>query len=365
MPTFTIHCVGFDSQESTSFSAILDLAHSALNSLWQVSDEIDSDALIINLDAFEGRRMMSSDHNLPDYRVILVSEKHEEKINGHWFLRKKKNSPPSLKDLTHLLNQIEFCLNISDESAQLHNIEIDENNEIITTKVERRIAQKETRPPTITENKEHTLIVNKQISPEKLIAENYLFGLLLVAKTDKKCRVITSDGNPTLYISPKKNSYYFSGTEVELIQLCTTAQQKLQNETLPSAKLNKIIKSKNDLKAHRGLDALIGYAIFYASQGRLLEGHSAEQAIKLLKKPDVNKIPILREYQAVSESLQKQNRSLLSLVEQLQVKIPYIFDYYNICYLLGFLECTSIEPKNNHPKKPSSFFNSFFKKTTR
>ena len=169
---------------------------------------------------------------------------------------------------------------------------------------------------------------------------------------------------PTLYLAPKKDSYYFAGTEAELIQLCIIEPRQLNNTAITVTKFDNVLKGEENLITFQGLDALIGYAIFNASQGRLLVGLSAEKIVELPHIPDVVKIPVLKRYEDISTLMHEQEMSLLGVVEKLQLNLPYVFDYFNICYLLGYLkEVKPVDDESNRAKtKSHSFFTAFFKK---
>jgi hypothetical protein len=475
---YTISCIGFDDQEQESISAILDLGHRALNCSWKLIDDRKSNVKIINLDNEAGSKIFSEKNNLSSCLVIWVAT--EEKSDFHWFLRKKKGAPPSLKELTQLLNEIELTLNEStaeaidlvkitepeetiqpvmleekavpviestpEESIELvKKVELEEEviqPEIADAELDKKIdsvvkdksedtldiasvltlkaeveeptkpVQKNAKPEpekkgkpvekkspsnasqVKKENTEHNTVKkpeqkkavqkkpqNKQKQEvtfdldsmvdsgqqditRMLTADNYLFGLLLKAKKDKKCRVIVSHQFPTLYLAPKKDSYYFSGTEEELIQLCLVDPQKFSCTMVTTAKFDSILKKEENLITFEGLDALIGYAVFNASQGRLLANLSAEKVVKLVQIPDAVKVPVLNRYEEISTLMHEEEMSLISVVEKLQVNLPYVFDYFNICYSLGYLkEVKAVVSENstsNAKQKP--FFVTFFKK---
>jgi hypothetical protein len=469
---YTISCIGFDDQEQESISAILDLGHRALNCSWKLIDDRKSNVKIINLDNEAGSKILSEKNNLSSCLVIWVAT--EEKSDFHWFLRKKKGAPPSLKELTQLLNEIELTLNESTaeaidlvkitepeetiqpvmleekESTPEENIErvkkVELEEEVIQPEIadvglgkkidpivedkpentldiasvvtlneeveEPKPIQKNTKPEpekkgklvekkspssasqakkenakhnTVKKPEQKKAVQKKPKNKQKqevtfdldsmvdsgqqditrmLTADNYLFGLLLKAKNDKKCRVIVSHQFPTLYLAPKKDSYYFSGTEKELIQLCLVDPQKFSCTMVTTAKFDSILKKEENLITFEGLDALIGYAVFNASQGRLLANLSAEKVVKLVQIPDSVKVPVLNRYEEISTLMHEEEMSLISVVEKLQVNLPYVFDYFNICYSLGYLkEVKAVVSENstsNAKQKP--FFVTFFKK---
>lgn len=423
---YTIGYIGFDHQEQESISAIIDLGHLALNCTWAVSDGAESDVKMINLDCEDGRKQFSDKNNRSNCTAIYVAAEPHADIK--WFLRKKKDSPPSLKELAQLLNEIELLLSESPKEV----VELEKSSEtdgeikpepVIDSKVEGSIeaikniaveggvknrqevgvSEEKTNPvetplkkkavkqksadhksvkkPEPKKKNQQKLEDREKIEPvfsldsldnnslqvetRSLTDNNYLFGLLLTSKKDKKCRAIISSGLPTLYLSPKKDSYYFAGTEDELMQLCVVDPRQFNDTVMTTTKFDHALKNEEDLMTFEGFDALIGYAVLNASQGRLLAKLSAEKPVKLVQYPDIIKVPVLKRYEEISALMHDQEEiSLLGVVEKLQVNLPYVFDYFNICYLLGYLEVIKrVENEMDASSdKSRSFFTTFFKK---
>ena len=216
-------------------------------------------------------------------------------------------------------------------------------------------------------------VKNLRKPTRKLTAKNYLFGMLLQARKDKNTRIIKLNNLPPLYISTQKDCCFFSGTEAELIQFCIASPRKLSNKTISEAKFNKLLKNETNPMVAHSLDAMIGYAIVLASQGRLLEGQLAEQVVKLEQQPKNDEIPVLNEFDSISALMIKQENNLFDVAEQLQVPLSDVFNFYNVCYFFEYIKVISIEKKtipsktkisdeNKNAKTLGHFLTSFFGK---
>ncbi|MDD5275724.1 MAG: hypothetical protein PHR16_06550 [Methylovulum sp.] len=420
MRRYTIKYVGFDLSQQEAISAILDLAESALTDTWLVTDDPDSDIAMINLDASDGQQLLTAELQLrPAYRIILVAEHNGMEIDTCWFLAKKHQAPPSLRELNTLLNEIAIVLAEAAQAALTAPTSPENNGENIEPEVLPDVAEDNSQPepainigpealPDVAEdNSQPEPAIN--IGPEALpdVAEdnsqpepainigpetlpdvdeddsqpepvkntvpltrplyprNYFFGLLLQAKKDSACRVIKRNKQTSLYLSPSENSYYFTGSAADLLAYCTASPQYLEETVVTKQRLAKILKSGKELNA-QPLDELLVYAIIEVSQGRLLEGHFPEQAFKLTQLPDVNKTPTLVNYKKIAEFMHKQPGNLFEVAEALQIPLSTIFEFYNACYLLGYLTvetATKIESAPIEPKKTGKLSN--FLKTLR
>lgn len=370
MANYTIHCLGFDAQQQASIEAIMDLATSALKSAWKIIEHSSSDVLMINLDAENNEKLLLEQQKIADYRIVYVAEDSEKNTGKRWFLTKKKQGPPSLKELVELLNQVDICLqkasepeqeaieNTQTEGAQKNDEQIEENSAPLP-------------PETVAEKVDQSDIFEPQSNnisnTRKLTEKNFLFGVLLTAGKDKKHRIIELSNLPPLYLSPIDGNYFFAGKNSELKQLCSAAPRLLRHKIISKSKFEKLLGQNPPPEKAKSFPTLICYAILIASQGRLLDGHSANQPIKLSKIPDTDQFPLLKKYQSVAELMAQQESSLFTISEQLQQPLTHIFNYYNVCYLLGYISQkmekskTTKETKNSHTL--GHFLSSFFKKS--
>lgn len=396
MTHYSIKCVGFDLPQQESISAILDLADSALTSIWRVSEAEDTDVLLINLEAENAlQTLATAQQNRPAYRIVLVGAVPLEKdADNYWFLAKKSHAPPSLKELIKLFNQIESVL----AEAALAQTALAEPSPLKLAATDNLAGTPElavidspagVHEPTATDSPAETPVPEPQeiappfiedsgqnASPKSALAltrplypRNYFFGTLLQARKDKACRALRLNRLPALYLAPTDDCYYFAGTEAELAAYCTAAPQYLEETVATKQKLAKMLKSAGPID-QQALDGLIVRAVIVASQGRLLEGHSPEQAISLSQVPDTDKLPLLAPYQKIAEFMRQQPCNLFQAAESLQIPLSAIFEFYNVCFLMGYCTtaanlpiATLIEPAE--PKQTGAlghFLKSFFKK---
>ncbi|MCK5354219.1 MAG: hypothetical protein KAJ63_03810, partial [Methyloprofundus sp.] len=199
----------------------------------------------------------------------------------------------------------------------------------------------------------------------KLAAENYFFGFLLQSGKEKKYKRVKLDALPALCLAPEENCYYFAGTNAELLQYYLVEPQKLEIKVLSRAKFNKALKSEIGQVERHDFKALIASAVIDASQGQLLDGHSVKQKIMLRNMPDVADGSILSQYKDIAEYMHQQPVNLFDVAERLQVPMSDIFDFYNVCYLLGYVKVTAADSKESegeNSKTLGRFLKSFFTK---
>lgn len=361
---YTIRCAGFEPNQQASISAILDLADSALSSIWIIIDSTDSDVLMINMDSEAGQQVFSGEkNNRPRYRFILATEATpDSELDQYWVLTQNSNDPPSLKELTKLLNDVAEVLNHeakmileqtdtlenTDETVSSPSVEEPpaaptEQQAVIASVVEDKELQVAENNDTFDFTTLPSLPKNSVALTRPLYARNYFFGMLVRAQKNKACRIIKQTKLPNLYLWPSENRYYFAGSATELQAYCTAMPQHLEESIITKQKLAKMLKS-GQLVNPQPLDALVVYAIIEVSQGRLLEGHSAEQAFTLTQMPDFGQMPMLAEYKRLGDYLYKQTSNLFQAAETLNKPLSAVFDFYNVCYLLGYV---SIETATN------------------
>ncbi len=394
MPNYTIRCVGFEPQQQASIVAILDLAGSALNSSWIIIDHIDSDIIMINMDGETESEDRNDHQETPSYRIIMVAEKTEQNSNDYWFLAKKEHGPPSLRELIQLLNQVDICLLEASEKKPLKITEpkkVVELEEVTEIEIENKIEpedeleidiDKDVPKKRIAIDKKNAQTIidlsnandSKLHKPtRKLIAKNYFFGLLIYAKKDKGFKVIKLYKMPTLYISSENNSFYFAGSKADLVQFCTASPRVLNNKNISETKFNKLLQNEAIAVSAQNLDALLGYSIIIASQGRLIDGLLAEQTVKLKQLPNNDQIPILACYQTISELMYQQENNLFDVAEKLQIPLSEVFNCFNICYFFENIQVITPEKKpvipeteknsdNKNAKTLGHFLTSFFNK---
>jgi hypothetical protein len=318
---------------------------------------------MVNIDSEEGQQIFSTEQTKrPNYRFILVTESMPYKvIDQYWVLTKKSHAPPSLKELTKLLNEVAEVLGQEAKLLLAQTSPLEDVPEIVADAIAEEPEQQTT--ARLEEHEEQTVIADNTKDEElptatssdtidfttlppipknspaltrPLYARNYFFGMLVQARKDKACRAIKQNKLPNLFLAPSDNSYYFAGSATDLLAYCTAMPQYLEEVVITKQKLAKMLKS-GQLSKKQPLEALVVYAIIEVSQGRLLEGHSAEQAFTLIQMPDFGQIPMLSEYKRVADYLYKQTSNLFQASEALKKPLSAMFDCYNVCYLLGYI----------------------------
>lgn len=398
MSCYTIHCAGFDLPQRKAISAILDLAESALTDEWRIIDNADTHTVMINLDADNGQQLYTEQQNCKPYQIILVSENEQALSNEHWFLLKKPNAPPSLRSITLLFNQISIrlaeaaaniitadtgpdtetspaialeqkqTLNADEEVGTTNNEEPDFEN----SRTEGEVIDVEFVPDESFSNTEAELATPDPANNAKNIklhARNFLFGIVLQAAKDKSCRIVQLNRYPPIYLAPEDNVYYFAGSNEEMLSYCTTAQRIIKSKSISKTKLSNLIDAELKTSA-RSLTVLSIYALIQASQGRLLEGHNAERPVRLTAMPDVKEIPLLGLYNDIAAFMSNRESDLFDVSEALQIPLAKVFEFYNACFILGYIDLPTIETESEavgaksvevqNKKSLKRFFSAFF-----
>ncbi|BCG63082.1 MAG: hypothetical protein methR_P0773 [Methyloprofundus sp.] len=221
---------------------------------------------------------------------------------------------------------------------------------------------------TVTKYQEVLPDVKIVLPTRTLLSKNYFFGILQLALKDKACRIIRLADLPLLYVVPDNKQFYFAGTDNQLMQFIVADPKQLKARTVKKLQLEKLLARLVNLHP-QALDALFIRAVLDVSQGRLLKGHVATRKVELKANLAEIKIEKMTEYGDIAEFMQQQASDLFAAAESLQVPLATIFDFYNICFLLGYIHMLPEEvqqkvmPSNKKSKKTlGQFLKSFFKK---
>lgn len=371
MAKYTIYCLGFDSQQTASIEAILYLAASALTSSWQIIDSKNADIVLVNINNGEKYQFDVELNEYPDFRIIWVGKEKPSQFEENWFLAKKDQAPPSLQEFTHLLNQVEVCLQ---EAAKENQPIKEKTSGQLSEVISENEAEKVSYDQSIENNAQNSVFdistsltsrANK--TERKLSRKNYFFGVLLQAKNDGLHRIIKFNKLPVLYVDPKTDSYFFTGTDEELVMYCTASVKSISNKTISKTKFEKIVNKELNALVPKDFDVLITLSILLASQGRLLEGQSAETFFRLHQYPDLKKLYLLEKYKSIADAMYQDESDLFTLSEKLQVPLSDVFDFFNVCYLFDLISVGNQKASNSGKQQEnkgalSHFLKSFFKK---
>ncbi|NOQ15591.1 MAG: hypothetical protein GQ581_00875 [Methyloprofundus sp.] len=220
---------------------------------------------------------------------------------------------------------------------------------------------------TVTKYQEVLPDVKIVLPTRTLLSKNYFFGILQLALKDKACRIIRLADLPLLYVVPDNKQFYFAGTDNQLMQFIVADPKQLKARTVKKLQLEKLLSRLVNLHP-QALDVLFVRAVLDVSQGRLLKGHEATRKVELKADLAKIKIEIMTEYVDIAEFMQQQSRDLFAVAESLQVPLATIFDFYNTCFLLGYIRVLPEEtqqkvlPSNKSKKPLGQFLKSLFKK---
>ncbi|NOQ64311.1 MAG: hypothetical protein GQ582_07350 [Methyloprofundus sp.] len=396
MAEYTIHCAGFEEAPSALISVVLGLAERALDHSWSIdeSEGVVSDVVMIHVDGENALQLIAAYQNFDDYRLILVGEDLPADYQDYWFLEKREESPPSLKLLVSLLNQVGACLveaevsesveaevsePVEAEASELVEAEVsepEENSVLAAVEIQKPIEieflnSDDVKKIELAEKIDLMLEIDVASSVQKktvrlnhdLDVKNFFFGVLLQVREHKKYTVITLNKLPSLYLAPEEGLYHFFGSEDELLMYCLAAPKKLSVKSLSRAKFNKQVSAQGK-EWHKSFVSLLSYAITQLSQGELLSGQNTQQTFILQKTAELNEACFLSKYHRISQFMCEQETNLLDTADQLKLPLADIFDFYNVCFLLGYINVIvdDVEKPDKNSKTLGRYLKSFFKK---
>jgi hypothetical protein len=161
-----------------------------------------------------------------------------------------------------------------------------------------------------------------------------------------------------IYIHPEQQVFY-SPTSLDFLAPFFTADPKsiscTVREQVGEAELERLSETE-DLKPYT-LRSLLWYGVFKSSQGRLLEGMSPDQPVRLKRWPDLN-LSDCQDLIKLAAFMQSNAASLSTVAEKTGLPISLVRDFYNACEIVGLIEHSAvadIHDKQLNPEKVSLF----------
>lgn len=186
----------------------------------------------------------------------------------------------------------------------------------------------------------------------------HFLGLIQKAIADGVSRHCVHVGGPDIYIVPKEQLYYCADPSIDALQgLCLAAPFDVRVELVPDWQPNK----PKDLKAGRmlisykkmaeqptliakPLAALLWYAAYVASNGRLLQGQSAQTPVRLRSSPNFSYCFHNGHDIVLAAFMLEHSAELTAVAEKTGVPLPQVYDFFNASVVLGLVEA---EPSLN------------------
>jgi len=181
----------------------------------------------------------------------------------------------------------------------------------------------------------------------------HFLGLLKKALSDGVARRCSVTGGPQIVIAPRQMAYYSATiTTQDLRTLCLAQPFDLQIEPLPNwnpgAEQETIqvgrmrMRAKTDQAlaglAPNPLAELLWLATVSVSDGRLLQGCRADDAVRLKQWPDMSLLAQHERYLPIAQFMHASSADLLTVAKQTGAPFSEVCDFHNACAVLGLIE---------------------------
>lgn len=279
---FNLNLVGFSPHQKANFIAILSLAESRLTHKWQIIDKlITADFFIFAEKALYDQIL--AQHKLPHKQCLFCSSQTDSQPASQ-FILVDANKIPRLTLLVQTLKRLE---QEASASPQTH--------------------------------------ANPAFYPEQSVLKHLL-------QPDPKTLV---SEECIIYLHPAEKTYYCQ-TDIEQLSdyFSTDAKTKWLAQDVSVQELNNRVKAS--ALPGKLLNDLVWCASFHLSQGRLLDGHSANDIVYLTRWPSVG-ISECRKYMKLSAFMQNNATTLETVATETRTCIEEVYNFYNACHLTGLV----------------------------
>ncbi|MDD5272331.1 MAG: hypothetical protein PHU14_06385 [Methylovulum sp.] len=318
----SIKLIGFRKHDAEKFCAILDLAEFALQPPWQVVKTAAADFYLI-LDKSQANAIK----NMPRERCLFYST-DASKINDNsvWA---DTDRTPRLHALIQLLNRL----------ALQANQPLAAPNSKIPSPPKSKPEQKPVQPPpktalTTPETAEPVANVKKAEKPAWFDPQQGVLKDLLETNTQPFMLMLKTrpEHNP-VFVYPDKKAYYCQAS-LEELEAFFTLDSAVVKTPLTLAELNKAVKKA--ALSPQPLSHLIWYAAFTLSQGQLIQGHSAQDSVRLAQLPYLGGADTA--YRELATFLKRNAAPLDKAAQATGTPLATAHSFYNACHIAGLLE---------------------------
>ncbi|MDD5126331.1 hypothetical protein [Methylovulum sp.] len=327
----TIRLVGFNAQEIELFSAILALAEARLQQTWNITDENRGGDFFIFKD---GRHVPISPEPPMARCLFYVSD---STVSEHCFDRHivvDKDNVPRLSFLIAVLNRLgNQSAPIPDEPSQMSEtagvgVHASASALFVPASVGEDIMPSD---------------------PDGKSADSAVFcpdqGLLKALLQLETFPVALTANNVVLWLDPAKG-LYFCPLTLERLIACCAPENLFAVEPMSEPELQRLVVQEK--LSPRPLSSLVWYVVFKSSQGRLLQGTSAQDIVHLLRWPDLG-LPECRNYVKLAAFMHSNSMALADIATATHIPLGSVYDFYNACYLTGLIEkVTNVQRHEKH-----------------
>ncbi len=338
----SIKLIGFRKHDAEKFCAILDLAEFALQPPWQVVKTAVADFYLI-LD----KSQTNAIKNLPRERCLFYStDASKTNDNSVWVDTERT---PRLHALIQLLNRLALQTNQPLAAPSSNKTPVPPKS---------KPEQKPVQPPpkailTTPEAAESVANVKKTEKPAWFDPQQGVLKDLLEVNTQPFMLALKtrSEHNP-VFVSPDKKAYYCQ-VPLEQLEAFFTLDSTVVKITLTLAELNKAVKKA--VLSPQPLSHLIWYAAFTLSQGQLIQGHSAQDGIRLAQLPYLGGADTA--YRELATFLKRNTAPLDKAAQATGTPLATAHSFYNACHIAGLLEKSTANKQSFFDKLKSHLKN--------
>ncbi len=166
--------------------------------------------------------------------------------------------------------------------------------------------------------------------------KQYLLGHIQATMREGLPRKYSLSGCADIVVLPEKKLYYSSTKLENLKAILQAPADKIKVSLIDLKKLDNIMDQL--LAKSRPIDDLLWCAALFGSKGRLLSSANPDEIIRLKYWPDIAHLPDYAQNLPVSAFLNGNSANLQTIAEQTKTPLPVVYNFYNACETLGFLE---------------------------
>lgn len=168
--------------------------------------------------------------------------------------------------------------------------------------------------------------------------QRYFLGLIQATIKEGLPRKysLSGSGCADIVVLPEKNLYYSSAKLEELTAIFEASADKIKISLINLKKLDNIMDQL--MAKSRPMDDLLWCAAFAGSKGRLLTTANADEIIQLKYWPDIAHLPNSAQNLPIAAFLNGNAAHLNTVTEHTQIPLPAIYNFYNACETLGYLD---------------------------
>lgn len=341
MRSLTIATKGLDKNDDIMFRSMLQIINAQLTVEWEY--QAQANVVLVDIETQNGLAFWQH----PTEQQILIAYGKENTLQAEWFLPKPVRVKPLVQLLNLLATQQRFTA---------------------TTPTRPSVITRQQSPPdplAVQSNQTHQTPLSPRTESIEIAAQSNadyfepahsLMGLLQTAQQQQQAiQWQVSAQQPPLLFSPARQlclteRLQLTRLNAETVHLYNAVPAAIQQTQITEAAID---------QAHRehawqfySLEMIEWLTALYASQGRLLSGHSLTQLVKLKQWPNLAILPHQPHHIRIAAFMTRNNATLAQIAEQTGLALSVVVNFFNACQLQGLIELNA--PVTRLPHKPIS-----------